>query len=709
MMLRGQDLIDELSAVMSLKPTSRIDDESFLGHQSNSMDSSSSNVDDKDFVLNWYQEAKILQETTPLSVTSDLRKAEDLAVDYILMMRSKIAMEQMRTRLEAEAEAHRKAVEEENNKKAEAKLHQYYKKRLENFYERHCPEKKADAEKILEVYKDRYLILDQKLTKKYGSGYLPLISVFNPKLQNQTSKLIANMGQGIENKKKNIVASRAKERAEKMDEDMMGPGAHQVAIKVSASEILPFVCGGDKSKKNGSYEPVKYYLVDSRPNETVKVQGAFPTSVRLSPEDLMDPDGIQERVDMFESLRGAVHICIMGEGFSAFPSLYDHPLSVPEKRLLENDESRTNMCALFFIKKGFPFISVLDGGFAAAHAWLARDCDYLTLTQVLVDYDEQSSLFADLERSHQAQKDYSNASNRRKTTLALQKLIDNSMTRLTLLENRLEEFTDFPRGQAAIAKQEKQDLSISTHGMKVQAAVTKKSMKMPPMRLFRSNKAAKSTDDTFKDASNNAPLAPGKSDKPSLEEKEIGDKDENDTNAMKAGFNKAFIGLKKIRVSRPPKDINEQVKKNTEEESKIEIKEKESGQNQSFRFGKMNFSKKKSMFARRAKQANEDDDLEKEIEASLTKPAELTPSKKSENKPKKTTNPDTKKPNNSFTNPLKKMSMNKFSSISMRRNVQASSQSIMREEESLFFEEESLDGTEDLNSIQTDNTEPTNT
>ena len=51
--------------------------------------------------------------------------------------------------------------------------------------------------------------------------------------------------------------------------------------------------------------------MDSRPNETIQVQGSFPTSVRLSPEDLMDPDKIQEKVDMFESLRGAIHICIM--------------------------------------------------------------------------------------------------------------------------------------------------------------------------------------------------------------------------------------------------------------------------------------------------------------------------------------------------------------------------------------------------------------
>ena len=60
------------------------------------------------------------------------------------------------------------------------------------------------------------------------------------------------------------------------------------------------------------------------------------------------------------------------------------------------------MCTLFFIKRGFPFVSVNNGGFAAAHTWLARDCNYyLSLSEVLVDYDEETSLFADLEKSFQ--------------------------------------------------------------------------------------------------------------------------------------------------------------------------------------------------------------------------------------------------------------------------------------------------------------------
>lgn len=688
MMLRGQSLIDELSAVMSFKPTSKIDDGSFLG-------SETSDDLSNDDVLRWYHEAKTLQESTPSSVTSNLQQTEDVAVNHILTMRSKIALEKMKARLEEEAEAHQKAVEEENTRKAEARLHQYYKKRLGNFYDKHCPDKKASVDKIMEVYKDEFPVLDEKLKVKYGAGFLPMIHILNPRISNQTNKFISNVGKGIEKRKKNLVASRAKERAEKLNRDLMGPGEHQVAIKISANEILPFVCGL-KSKSNASHEPLKYYLVDSRPSETVKVQGAFPTSVHLSPEDLMDPDRIQEKVDMFESLRGAVHICIMGEGFSSFPELYDNPLSQVQEKLLENDESRTNMCALFFVKKGFPFISVLNGGFAAAHSWLSRDCDYLTPTKVLVDYDEQTSLFADLERSYQAQKEYSNASSRRKTTLALQKLLDNSMTRITMLENRIEEFAERPRLNAKKEQKEPEksiDRSDGQNTNRIKIQTMKQLFKKPMNKATQSEQEG--TNDKASESSSN--LSP--------DSKETKDK-EAPNNAVKSGFNKAFNGLKNIRVPRPSKDkdsnTSKDSKKNTGTEEKPSLVKKDDNDespHMSFNFNKIKFSRKTNAFARKPKQTDEDDDLEKEILASLTKPQEV----KQPKKPKEKAASGPAKPrNNPFKNRFKKMNLNKFGSIAQNRPIIKPSQTIIREEESLFFEEESLDGTEDLVSNQTD-------
>ena len=339
LMLKGQELIDELTAVMNLERND-VEVESFTeGATSNKEELSEA----QNYVRTWINHGQALMETTPFSVVQYLQSAEDEAVNHALNLRSKIAMEKMAARLEAENEAHRRTLEEVSARKVEARMERYYKERLEKFYKKHCPDKLDTIDKIMEVYKDRYEILDKKLQIKYGRGFLPLISVFTPKVASQTGQMLSNVNQGIEIKKKHIIAARAEERAKKLAANIGEGRDHQVAIRVSANEIMPIVCSGHSSKiLSITKDPLKYYLVDSRPDDTLKVQGAFPTAARLSPEDLMDPERIQQKVEMFESLRGAIHICIMGEGFSSFPTLYGHPLDKNEQKLLDNDQSRTS-------------------------------------------------------------------------------------------------------------------------------------------------------------------------------------------------------------------------------------------------------------------------------------------------------------------------------------------------------------------------------
>jgi hypothetical protein len=341
LMLKGRQLIDELVAVLSLKNPEEV--ESFVTVPTDGKDKLDH---EQEYVRMWINHARTLRQNTPVTVVEYLNKSEDDAVNYILHQRSKIAMETVAARLEAEAEAHRRAMEEESAKKVEERLRKYYRDRLEKYYEKHCPEKISAIDQILDIYKDRYQVLDKKLHAKYGKGFLPLISVFSPKVTSQTGKMISTVNQGIEIKKKNIIAARAEERAKLYAEQMEGTKQKaQVAIPVSASEIMPIVCGGKKMEKVTrmmTRDTLKYYLVDSRPEASMKAQGSFPTAARLSPEDLMDPERLQQKIEMFESLRGTVHIVIMGEGFSAFPSLYGHPLDINEQKLLENDESRTS-------------------------------------------------------------------------------------------------------------------------------------------------------------------------------------------------------------------------------------------------------------------------------------------------------------------------------------------------------------------------------
>lgn len=96
-----------------------------------------------------------------------------------------------------------------------------------------------------------------------------------------------------------------------------------VVLEVSATEVIPIICTtkfhhlsiGQKTSpsKMSSYtgSNLHFYLVDCRPESIASEQGRFPTAVTLSPEKLQDPDELQKLTDMFESLRGTVHICVM--------------------------------------------------------------------------------------------------------------------------------------------------------------------------------------------------------------------------------------------------------------------------------------------------------------------------------------------------------------------------------------------------------------
>lgn len=458
LMLRGQELVDELNGIMSFQQVRTMTIDTFVSDGVDGRDRNSTEA--KDFIYEWYENANSLQQSTPVSVLQKLRDAENEAVNQALIERQQLAMEKMKSRLEAEADAHRKAAEEEATKREVEAEYATNRKRLKAFYKKHCPEKLDQVDHILKVYEGRIVLLDMRLQKKYGVGFIPSVPAFNPKLKVKTKKALSTVGHGIQIKKKEYMAARVESKTKKLiDTNSTSQANHQVALKVSASEIMPAIIGEKnlQGSSNKHANRLKYYLVDSRPDETAKTEGRFPTSVSLSPESLMDPDKIKSISDMFEALRGTVHICVMGDGFSEFSNLYDHSLSDSEPALQEDDESRTSLCALFFIKKGFPFVSVLDGGFAAAHAWLSRSHDPSSLSSILVDYDEEKSLFANLERSYKEQQEFANAPARLKTIIAAQKVIDASMTRLTLSEQRFEEFTDQLRSQEG-RKQVKQSV-----------------------------------------------------------------------------------------------------------------------------------------------------------------------------------------------------------------------------------------------------------
>ena len=268
-------------------------------------------------------------------------------------------------------------------------------------------------------YEGRYDVLDSNLKKKYGVGFLPQMPTItvSPQLSTSTSKLLSS----VKDQKARIVqkvesAARKQKKRGDDDKNMEGKGhvcglGKSVCLTVQCDEVIPIVCGRHTPSKD-----LKYYLIDCRPDSSQN-EGKFPTSVSAS--SLMDPEKLEALESLFESLRGAVHICVMGGGYAALKMLYDHDLTRHEVALATEDDSVTSSCALFFIKRGYPFVSILDGGFAAAHAWLCRNNEALTPSTVLVNYDPKVSTLAQLERAY-------NASSTERTQMKLQHLLDNS-------------------------------------------------------------------------------------------------------------------------------------------------------------------------------------------------------------------------------------------------------------------------------------------
>lgn len=154
---------------------------------------------------------------------------------------------------------------------------------------------------------------------QYGNGFLP-----EEDLKDQTRSFLMSVNQSITETRKHVsiaVTERRKKNAKSTR------GSHSkttpVVLEVSATEVIPIIsttkahnlATGKKTtplrRTSDTVEALQFYLVDCRPESIATEQGRFPTAVTLSPEKLQDPDELQKLTDMFESLRGAVHICVM--------------------------------------------------------------------------------------------------------------------------------------------------------------------------------------------------------------------------------------------------------------------------------------------------------------------------------------------------------------------------------------------------------------
>jgi hypothetical protein len=395
------------------------------------------------WVQEWSDRALALWEETPLSVTQKLKVLEDEAVSEALVARQKAKEERMRLKLEADAKAQQEAMEAERERRSDEARTRLTRARLVAFYRQYNAGKENNIDKIMETFEGRYDVLDAKLKLKYGVGFNPALKPKPPQVNKNAGNLLSSINVGFGTARMTF--------AKRKDDQEWSAENHTTTrrvVEVSAREVLPIICWSktanqmklSKLKKSSKLEneantrmPLKFYLIDSRPEEATLEQGRFPTSVNLCPDMLLDYNEVKRLEDIFEPLRGSVHICVMGEGYSALPDLYGHKMTKGLADFIREDEARVNECAVFFLSRGFPFVSVVSGGFAAAHAFLCREGHtvHLRANDVLADYNPESSLFGQFEKLH-------SASGREKAQRSLQNLFDSSMTVITKNSMRLE-------------------------------------------------------------------------------------------------------------------------------------------------------------------------------------------------------------------------------------------------------------------------------
>jgi len=405
--------------------------------QEEGADARVSNQDALKWVETWTNKAQVLWERTPVSISRRLKRVEDKAVTDALKKRQEEAEQKMKLKMEREAKAHQEAIELERERKADEARLRLTRARLVAFYRQQNPGKETNIDKIMEAYKDRYEVLDAKLKAKYGVGFNPAIK---PKVAPPPPQPTSKSG---------TLTAKQEDHAE--DDVVKKRTRDQIVVKLSPSEVIPAVCWSKKihevrmtklergnrlEEKADSLIPLRFYIVDSRPTELAVSQGRFPTSISLPPEDWTDADRLRELEDTFEALRGAVHIVIMGEGYAALPALYGHKMTPRLSECIVEDDARNSNCALFFMKKGFPFVSLLDGGFAGAHSFLTRQGPKhsLSVHDVLADYDPEVSVFGQFERVNKS-------TGREKAQRALQNIFDSSLVVLTKNTRRLENLT----------------------------------------------------------------------------------------------------------------------------------------------------------------------------------------------------------------------------------------------------------------------------
>ncbi|RLN55763.1 hypothetical protein BBJ29_004118 [Phytophthora kernoviae] len=155
------------------------------------------------------------------------------------------------------------------------------------------------------------------------------------------------------------------------------PPSAYFALPVSVEEVGAQIMGGgekpgDQQQAQGSNN-LRFFVVDCRglrSSEDLK-SGRIPVAYTLDPSVFDSPEMIAKSLEAVNPMKSQVHVVLVGHGVGIPPELVtseDVKTSVRDAVRLDTD--CLNQAALFFQKRGFRFVSTLDGGYSSWHAFM---------------------------------------------------------------------------------------------------------------------------------------------------------------------------------------------------------------------------------------------------------------------------------------------------------------------------------------------------
>lgn len=127
-------------------------------------------------------------------------------------------------------------------------------------------------------------------------------------------------------------------------------------------------------------------MIDCRELDYVK-HGTLPTAYHFDPAGLTDKNLVDNVFNTLGPLKNTMHLCVMGQGEGFGNSLLYHQQGETEVMdIIAHDQAQVNDMVMFLIKQGFPYVSVVKGGYTGIHHFLSTSSKFS-----LTDLSDHSS------------------------------------------------------------------------------------------------------------------------------------------------------------------------------------------------------------------------------------------------------------------------------------------------------------------------------